>query len=93
MMLEFISALNAVDEMRYTQPARKIKAALTASAHAGTPRRGCIIPNFFENNNASSLAKLQVRHPAVCCMATMTKRMIRSRATKNAVAATELFVV
>jgi len=92
-MLELISALNAVGEIKYTQPARKTKLELVTSDHTGTPRRPCMTPSFLENSNASSLAKLQVRHPAVCCMATMTKRMIISRATRNAVAAAELFVV
>ena len=92
-MLELISALNAVDEMRYTQPAKKTKPELVTSDHTGTPRRSCMIPSFLENSNASSLAKLQVRHPAVCCMATMTKRMIQSRATRKAVAAASLLVV
>jgi hypothetical protein len=93
MMLELIRALNAVDEIRYTQPARKTKHELVTRDHKGTPRRSCMIPSFFEKSNASSLARLQVRHPAVCCMATMTNRMIISRATKNTVAAAGLFVV
>ena len=92
-MLELIRALNAVDEIRYTQPARKTKAELVTRDHAGTPRRSCMIPSFFEKSSASSLAKLQVIHPAVCCMATMTKRMIISRATRKTVAAAVLFVV
>ena len=93
MMLELIRALNAVDEIRYTHPARKTKAELVTSDHTGTPRRSCMTPSFFEKSSASSLARLQVRHPAVCCMATITKRMIISRATRNTVAATELLVV
>ena len=93
MMLELIRALNAVDEMRYTQPARKTKPALVASDHAGTPRRSCVISSFLENSNASSLAKLQVRYPAVCCIATIMKSMMQKRATRKAVAAAELFVV
>ena len=75
------------------QPARKTKAELVTSDHTGTPRRLCMTPSFFEKSSASSLAKAQVRQPAVCCMATMTKRMIISRATRNTVAAAELFVV
>lgn len=92
-MLELIRALNAVDEIRYTQPARKTKHELVTRAHTGTPRRSCMSPSFFEKSNASSLAKLQVRHPAVCCMATMTKRMIINKATRNTVAAAGLLVV
>ena len=93
MMLELISALNAVDEMRYTQPARKTKLAFVTSDHAGTPRRSCVVASFLENSNASSLAKLQVRCPAVCCIARMTKSMMQKRATRKVVAAAKLFVV
>jgi hypothetical protein len=93
MMLELISALNAVDEMRYTQPARKTRPALVTSDHAGTPRRSCVMTSFLEKSNASSLAKLQVRCPAVCCIATMMKSMMQKRATRKAVAAAELLVV
>ena len=93
MMLELINALNAVDEMRYTQPARKTRPALVTSDHAGTPRRSCVMTSFLEKSNASSLAKLQVRCPAVCCIATMMKSMMQKRATRKAVAAAELLVV